>query len=289
MTPLRAQAGRTARRRLGLAATALVAALLAAACSANADEPADSLVGKANDAGALTIGTRLDQPGVGLRTVDGRYTGFDIDVATYMANELGVDSENIQWKEITSATRESALTSGEVDMVVGTYSITDERKQEVAFAGPYFETGQDLLVRSRSTDITGPSALDGKRLCSIKGSTPAERVKEEFAQDVQLVEYNRYTDCIPALLTGQVDAMTTDAVILAGYAADNPELLRVVGEQFSEERYGIGLRKGDSEGREALNKAIEKMITSGAWKQSLSRNIGPAEYPIPQPPKITER
>ncbi|MQA08665.1 MAG: transporter substrate-binding domain-containing protein [Pseudonocardiaceae bacterium] len=276
-------------RRFSGTAAALAVFVLATACTNASGAPPNTLVGRANDTGTLTIGTRFDQPGIGLRTVDGKYTGFDIDVATFIAGELGVDPEDIRWKEITSADREQALTSGQVDMIVGTYSITDERKKEVAFAGPYFTTGQDLLVRENETDITGPSALDGKKLCSVKGSTPAERVKEEFSQGARLVEYNRYTDCIPALLTGTVDAVTTDAVILAGYVTEDPELLRVVGKPFSDEAYGVGLRKGDGEGREAVNKAIEKMISTGEWKQSLARNIGPSEYPIPTPPNITER
>lgn len=277
-----------ARRHVGKAVV-LLATLALAACHSSSSASGNSLVGRANDSGTLVIGTRFDQPGIGLRTIDGKYTGFDIDVATYIAGELGVSPEDITWKEITSAEREEAITSGQVDMVVGTYSITEERKQQVAFAGPYFVTGQDLLVRSTSTDITGPDSLDGKKLCSIRGSTPAKRVKDEFAKGVQLVEYSRYTDCIPALLTGIVDAVTTDAVILAGYVTENPELLRVVGKQFSEERYGIGMRRGDGEGRAAVNKAIEKMISSGEWRQSLARNIGQSDYPIPPPPKITER
>lgn len=267
-------------------ASLVMAALLVASCSSTASD-SDSLVVRAKDRGHLTIGIRFDQPGLSERTIDGRFVGFDVDVAKYVANELGVDAGDITWHESTSASRETDITSGAVDLVVAAYSITDKRKQLVSFAGPYFVTGQDLLVRLTSTDITGPESLNGKKLCSVTGSTPAQQVRDQFAQAVQLVEYPRYPDCVTALLAGQVDAVTTDAVILAGYVAQNPELLRVVGKPFSTERYGIGLRKGDTEGQAALGTAIKKMISSGAWEDSLTRNIGPSGYKLPPPPEVT--
>ena len=159
----------------------------------------------------------------------------------------------------------------------------------MAFAGPYFVTGQDLLVRRTSPDITGPETLNGRRLCSVTGSTSAQQVRDKFAQAVQLVEYPRYPDCVTALLAGQIDAVTTDAVILAGYVARDPELLKVVGKPFSTEKYGIGLRKGDAAGQSAIDDAIKSMIASGDWLRSLTANIGPSGYRLPAPPEVTER
>ncbi|MCU1682169.1 MAG: transporter substrate-binding protein [Amycolatopsis sp.] len=272
-------------RRLASLATV---ALLLVSCSSTASD-SDALVVRAKNRGHLTIGIRFDQPGLSQRTIDGRFVGFDVDVAKYVANELGVDAAEITWHESTSASRETDITSGAVDIVVAAYSITDKRKQLVSFAGPYFVTGQDLLVRLTSTDITGPDSLNGKKLCSVTGSTSAQQVKDHFAQAVQLVEYPRYPDCVTALLAGQVDAVTTDAAILAGYVTQDPELLRIVGKPFSTERYGIGLRKGDTQGQAALGTAIKKMISSGAWKDSLTRNIGPSGYKLPPPPEVTEQ
>ncbi|SFP05041.1 glutamate transport system substrate-binding protein [Amycolatopsis arida] len=273
-----------------LARTALAVLLCGAsvACSASGAAP-DSVVTRAEEHGTLTIGIRFDQPGLSERTVDGRFLGFDVDVATHVAAQLGVDAEDITWRETTPSRRETDITSGAVDLVVATYSITDRRKQQVAFAGPYFSTGQDLLVRLSTTGITGPESLNGRKLCAVPNSTSALQVKERFAQAVRLVEYPRYPDCVTALLAGQVDAVTTDGVILAGYAAQHPELLRVVGQPFSVERYGIGLRKGDTDGQAAINDAIRKMISSGAWRESLERNIGPSGYPLPAPPEVSER
>ncbi|WP_181776409.1 glutamate ABC transporter substrate-binding protein [Amycolatopsis pittospori] len=272
-------------RALLLAGLMLVTA---AACSQEA-VPSDSLVARAVGSNKLTIGIRFDQPGLSQRTVDGRYVGFDVDVAKYVAAELGVDADHITWHDSRPSARETDITSGITDLIVATYSITDKRKQLVAFAGPYFDTGQDLLVRLRSTDITGPENLNGRKLCAVGGTTSAEQVRDKFAQAVQLVEYPRYQDCVTALLAGQVDAVTTDDVILAGYVAQNPELLRVVGKPFSAEKYGVGLRKGDGEGRAAVARAIQKMITSGEWLESLNRNIGPSGYRIPPPPQVTEQ
>ncbi|TNC21457.1 glutamate ABC transporter substrate-binding protein [Amycolatopsis alkalitolerans] len=264
-----------------------VLVLLLGLTSCTSHDP-NTLLGKA-DSGHLIIGIRFDQPGLAEHTLDGRFVGFDVDVAEYVVGQLGVNPSGITWRETTSATRETDLTSGAVDLVVATYSITDKRKRLVSFAGPYFETGQDLLVRRSDDEITGPETLNGRRLCSVTGSTPAHEVKTRFAQAVQLVEYPRYPDCVTALLAGQVDAVTTDGVILAGYVTQNPELLKVVGKPFSTERYGIGLRKGDAQGQHALDDAIQQMIKSGKWLDSLHANIGPSGYPLPAPPAVTER
>ncbi|WIX88067.1 glutamate ABC transporter substrate-binding protein [Amycolatopsis sp. DG1A-15b] len=259
------------------------------ACGPAKVSPADSLVTRASAADHLTIGIRFDAPGLSEHTIDGRFVGFDVDVATFVASELGVPAKDITWRETTSATRETDLTSGAVDLVVASYSITDKRKQVVSFAGPYFTTGQDLLVRRTSADIAGPEALNGRRLCSVTGSTPAQQVKDKYAQAVQLVEYPRYSDCVTALLAGQIDAVTTDAVILAGYVARDPELLKIVGKPFSKESYGVGLRKDDTQGVTAVDDAIRKMISSGEWLRSLNANIGPSGYQLPPPPEVASK
>jgi glutamate transport system substrate-binding protein len=260
-----------------------------AACGPAKVSPTDSLVTRASATDHLTIGIRFDAPGLSEHTIDGRFVGFDVDVATFVASELGVAAKDITWRETTSATRETDLTSGAVDLVVASYSITDKRKELVSFAGPYFTTGQDLLVRRTSADIAGPETLNGRRLCSVTGSTPAQQVKDKYAQAVQLVEYPRYSDCVTALLAGQIDAVTTDAVILAGYVARDPELLKIVGKPFSKENYGVGLRKGDTQGVAAIDDAIRKMISSGEWLRSLNANIGPSGYQLPPPPEVTSK
>ena len=200
-------------------------------------------------------------------------------MAKYVAKELGTDAADITWVQAPSAQRETLISTGQVDMVVATYSITDARKEKVSFGGPYFIAGQDLLVRADDTSITGPDSLDGKKLCSVTGSTSAQKVKDTYP-GVQLQEFATYSECLPALANKGVDALTTDDTILAGFAAQ-PEYagkFKVVGKPFSEENYGIGLKKGDTATCEKVNAAISKMVSDGSWQKALDANLGPAGY-----------
>jgi glutamate transport system substrate-binding protein len=274
----------TPRALLRLVATTCAAVLLLASC-AGGDE--STMVGKVSSNDRMTVAVSFDQPGMAVRRLDGSYRGFDVDVAKFIANELGVSEKNITWKEAQPGNRETLLTSGEADMVVSTYSITDKRKEIVDFVGPYFVAGQDLLVRMNETRIDGPKSLNASlRLCSTAGSTSAAYVKEQFAKDVNLVEYAKFSDCVTALLADNVDAVTTDDVLLAGYAAQNPELLRVVGDPFSKEEYGVGLHRDDPSSKAKVHAALQKMIDTGAWRKSLETNIGSSGYKIPDPPKL---
>jgi glutamate transport system substrate-binding protein len=244
--------------------------------------------GDGGDDHRIVIGTKFDQPGLGLKNPDGTMSGFDIDVAKYVAGELGYSEDQIEWKEAPSAQRETLIQNDQVDFIVATYSITDSRKEKVDFAGPYLITGQSLLVRSDRSDITGAASLQkNKKLCSVTGSTPAQRIKKEYP-GVQLQEYDAYSACVEALKNGAVDAVTTDETILAGYAAQEPGLFNLVGDQFSEERYGIGLKKGDTELLTQINDAIVKMQQGGKWKVAWDTNLGPAGLPAPEPPHIDQ-
>ncbi|MEV6152979.1 glutamate ABC transporter substrate-binding protein [Nonomuraea sp. NPDC052129] len=248
----------------------------------------DSVVDKAKNDKKLVIGVKADQPGLGLRTPDGTFTGFDIEIAKYVAKSLGVEAKDITFKETVSANREAFLQQGQVDMVVATYSINDARKQKVSFAGPYFVAGQDLLVRADDATLTGPDALNGKKLCSVAGSTSAQKVKDSYAKEVQLQEERTYSACVDRVLGGQLDAITTDNVILAGYAAQHTGKLKVAGKPFSTEKYGIGLKKDDSAGRKAVNEALTKMFADGSWKKALETSFGGAGFTVPEAPKLEQ-
>lgn len=246
----------------------------------------DSLVSRTSASGKATIGIRFDEPGLGYRRVDGAYEGFDIDVARYIARELGVDDADITWVQAPPAAREDLIKSGQVDFVVASYTITPEREEQVDFAGPYLTYGQDLLVLFNDHGIDGPQSLRGKRLCTVQDSLPAKTIKSNYADGVKLVEYNSYSACVTALLASNVDAVTTLDVVLAGFAAQHPELLRVVGKPFTEGQLGVGLKQGDTAGRQKIDAALGKMVKSGAWRQSLERNLGAAGYQIPEPPAL---
>jgi len=234
----------------------------------------------------IVIGTKFDQPGLAVKKPDGSMAGFDVDVATYVAEQLGYSPGDIEWKEAPSGQRETLIQNGQVDYIVATYSITDARKKKVAFAGPYLDTGQSLLVRADNTDITGPESLaNGKKLCSVSGSTPAQRIKDKYP-GVQLQQYDTYSACVEALRNGAIDAVSTDEVILAGFAAQSPGAFTIIGKPFSVEHYGIGLSLEDRELRTKINDAIMKMQGDGSWKSAFDRNLGPAGITAPAPPQL---
>jgi glutamate transport system substrate-binding protein len=263
------------RRGSALLAAAAAAVLGLAGCSGGSGGVA---TGGSGSGPALKIGIKFDQPGLGLKQGD-TYTGLDVDVATYVAKSLGTAPERITWVQAPSAQRETLVSTGQVDFVVASYSITDARKQKVSFAGPYFIAGQDLLIRSDDTTVTGPDALRGKKLCSVKGSTSAQKVKAKYP-GVQLQEFGTYSECVAALVAKGVDALTTDDTILAGYAAQ-PQYqgkLKVVGKTFSQERYGIGLKKGDVALCQKITNSIKAMVSDGSWKKAVDANLGAARY-----------
>jgi glutamate transport system substrate-binding protein len=273
-------------RRFSAAAAVAVVALGLTACGDSGGDGAGS--GGGGGGAAFKVGIKFDQPGLGLKE-GADYTGLDVDVAKYVAKELGHAEGDIQFVQAPSAQRETLIETGQVNMVVATYSITDARKEKVSFAGPYFIAGQDLLVRSDETAITGPETLAGKKLCSVKGSTSAQKVKDKYP-GVQLQEFGTYSECVAALVSKGVDALTTDNTILAGYAAQEQYKgkLKVVGKTFSEERYGIGLKKGDTATCEKINTAIQKMIDDGSWQKAVDANLGPAGFKVDtatNPPK----
>ncbi|MBE7698904.1 glutamate ABC transporter substrate-binding protein [Oerskovia sp. Sa1BUA8] len=271
---------RTRTRTGGLVALAATAALALSACGGD-DSSGGSTEGGGTASGGgekITIGIKFDQPGLGFKEGD-TYTGFDTDVARYVAEKLGYSEDQIEWTEAPSAQRETLLSTDQVDMIFATYSITDKRKETVAFAGPYFVAGQDLLVAEDNTDIQGPEDLEGKNLCSVTGSTSAQRIKDEYAAGVQLLEQPGYAECVTALLSGQVDAVTTDDIILAGLAAQpaNKGKVKVVGAPFSTERYGVGISQS-SDKCEDINTAITEMIEDGSWEEAITANTEGTGY-----------
>ncbi|RNE49340.1 glutamate ABC transporter substrate-binding protein [Corynebacterium alimapuense] len=277
-------------RTLALTSTTVVAGVSLAACGS--DSSSDDNMLAAIEAGEVTVGTKFDQPGLGLRNPDGTMSGLDVDVAEYILNYIaednGWDEPSIDWRETPSAQRETLIQNGEVDLIAATYSINASRAESVNFGGPYLLTHQALLVAEDEAEITGLEGLDGKILCSVTGSTPAQKVKEALPS-VQLQEFDTYSSCVEALRQGNIDAMTTDATILLGYSAQAPGQFKVLemeqdGEPFTNEYYGIGLTKDDTEGTDAVNAALTELHESGEFDVLVDKNLGGDEAVSPGTP-----
>lgn len=274
------------RRRavVGAAAAALLGSLLVGCSSPDSTPTTDN---GASGTGRLTIGIADDEPGVSQES-GSTYAGFDVETAQYVAGKLGVPSANITWKALDPGERVAALASGQVDLVIATFSITADREKQVSFAGPYFVAHQDLLVRRNDVEITGPETLDGRTLCAASGTTSADYVKKNYKGKITLREVPTFSECVRNLAAGDVDAVSTDDLILAGFAAE-PEykgILKVVGKGFTDERYGVGVKLGDTAMVDKVNAALKDYISSGAWKAALEKTVGPSGYDIPSPPTV---
>jgi glutamate transport system substrate-binding protein len=285
-------------RWMRLAGTVLVLTLAAAACGGD-DEGGDggqvnegasfaegTTMARLQQEGAVTIGTKFDQPLFGLKNLEGKPEGFDVEIAKLIAGEMGIAPEKIQWVEAVSANREPFIQQGKVDFVVATYTINDKRKQVVDFAGPYYEAGQDIMVAKGNPEgIGGPDDLAGKKVCSVTGSTPAENIRTNYPK-AELTEFDVYSKCAEALKNGQVQAVTTDNVILLGLISQDEEAFELVGKPFTKEPYGIGLKKGDTEFRTFINDTLEKIEQDGRWKAAWDATAGKVATETPTPPAV---
>lgn len=269
-----------------IAAVALSAALAfgMAACGGDDDGgdagskfAAGTTMEKLAKAGKVKIGTKFDQPLFGLKGLDGKPAGFDVEIGKILAKELGIDADKIEWVESTSKVREDYIQQDKVDLVVATYTINDTRKEKVSFAGPYFVAGQDILVRKDDTSISGPESFRAgdKKVCSVTGSTPAKNI-EQYLKDknTQLVLFDVYSKCLDALKNKQVDALTTDNVILAGYQSKEPDAVKVLGQPFTREPYGIGVKKDDKVFRDWINDVLVAAFADGRYKAAWDASIG---------------
>jgi len=267
------------------AASAAVLALALSATACGGDSKDDSSGSGSGGGGKIKIGIKYDQPGLGLKEPDGSFSGFDVDVATYVAKQLGYKADQIEFVETKSADRENALSRGDVKLIAATYSINDERKKKVDFAGPYLLAHQDLLVK-KDSKISEATDLNGEKLCSVTGSTSAQNVHDDFAPKAQLKQYGGYSECIAGLQSGAVDAVTTDDSILAGFAAQDKYKgqFKLAGLKLSNENYGIGVKKGNTALKDQVNAALKQYVSDGSWQRNLNSTVAPSGYQIPSPP-----
>lgn len=236
----------------------------------------DSTMAKIVQKGKLVVGVKYDQPGFGLLDpVKNRPDGFDVAVAKEVGRALGLQENQVELVEAVSANRVPYLQEDRVDLVVATMTINDDRKQQVDFSRPYYQAGQSILVKKENTDIKSVTDLNGKKVCSVQGSTSEKTVKERAPQS-ELLSLTGYAACVTSLKDGRVAAVSTDDIILAGFAAADPAL-KLVGGQFTKEPYGIGVKKGKADLVRFLDQVIAGMLSDGRWDRIYDTYLGRVE------------
>ena len=251
--------------------------------------PAGSTMDAIQKKGKIVIGTKFDQPLFGLKALSGQPEGFDVEIAKLVATAIfGSNlSGKTEFVETPSAVREQSIIDGKVDLVAATYTINDTRKQRVAFAGPYYVAGQSILVKKDNTAITGLPSLAGKKVCTVTGSTPLKTLQERAPTADLSILFDTYSKCVEALKDGRVEAVSTDNVILLGFIKDNPGAFKLVGDTFTQEPYGIGVKKDDTVFRNFINDVLEKAYKDGTWAKAFESQVGKAtEIPTPTPPAV---
>lgn len=287
-------------KHLRIAAIGAVAALILGACGSAGEGDKDPVDNEVDDnaasqfddgtamkalaeAGKVKIGVKFDQPGIGFKKAGADVPeGFDVEIGKLLAAKLGIKADDVQWVETVSANREPFLQKGTVDFVIASYSITDERRAIVGQAGPYYVTGQQILTKKGSS-IKSVDDIKGQEVCSVTGSTSLDQVKAKGAKPRG---FATYSECRDQVLDGSVDAMTTDGAILLGYAAENPDELEVIGDPFSEERYGVGYSKDKPELCQFITDTIKKAEDDGDWAKAFEATLGKSGVDTPEPPKM---
>ncbi|WP_248580405.1 glutamate ABC transporter substrate-binding protein [Nocardioides sp. InS609-2] len=249
---------------------------------------AGSKMAELADAGKITVGVKYDQPGLGFKDASSDIpTGFDVEIAKLLVADLGIDPTDtgaVTYEETISDNREPYLQKGRVDLVLASYSITDDRRKVVGQTGPYFLTGQQVLVAADS-DIKGIEDLKGEEVCSVTGSTSLENVEAAGAVGAPA---DTYSQCAEDVLNGSVKAMSTDGSILLGLAAQNDGELKVVGDEFSEERIGVGYSLDSPEMCGWINGVLQEAYDNGDWAKAFEATLGGDGVETPEPPALDD-
>lgn len=248
----------------------ILAVLFLTACGGNSEktsgEGSKDVMAQIKERDKIVFGVKHDTRLFGLKNPStGKVEGFDIDLAKELAKEILGDETKVEFKEVTSKTRIPLLNNGEIDAVIATMTISEERKKEVDFTDVYFEAGQSLLVK-KGSKIKGIEDLKkGTKVLAVKGSTSAINIREK-APETEVLEFENYSEAFTALKSGKGDALTTDDAILYGMA-DEDSSFELVGGTFTEEPYGIAVKKGNKELVDRLNEALKAVRDSGKYDE----------------------
>lgn len=235
----------------------------------------DSTMARIRAKGRLTVGVDQNTYLFGFRDpATGQLEGFDIDLAREIAHDLFGDSNRVELRSVSTAERVPVLTDHRVDMVVRTFSVTCERRRDVAFSSTYFTAAQRILAE-KTSGIRAAADLDGKRVCVTVGADSADRL---FALDLPhpptVLGVTNWTDCLVALQQGQVDAVSTDEPILAGLAAQDANL-QVVGGPLGYENYAVGLPRGQDDMVRFVNGVLDRIRADGTWQRLYNASLSP--------------
>jgi putative glutamine transport system substrate-binding protein len=254
-----------------MASLLLVGGLLAG-CGANTTAPSGSSnaasgvsadVKAIKDRGVLKVGVKVDVPKFGYKDPKTNKTeGFEIDLAQEMAKKILGDSAKVELSAVTAKTRGPLLDSGDVDMDISTFTITEERKKSYNFSDPYFTDGVGLLVK-KAPGYQGLKDLNGKKIGVAQSSTSKQAVQTEADKlgiKVTFQEFATYPEIKAALDSGRVDAFSVDRSILYGYLDDSTALLQ---DKFSPQEYGIATKKGNDGLAKLVNDTVNEMKKSG--------------------------
>jgi glutamate transport system substrate-binding protein len=258
--------------------------LAAAACGDDDDDnggtqpggqsfPPGSTMDQIVQRGKITIGVKYDVPLFGLLDpATNRLDGFDVALGKAIATELGLRENQIEFTEAISANRIPYLQEDRADVIISTMTINAMRKEQIEFSRPYYLAGQSILVQRSNTNINGINDLNGKRVCSAQGSTSEQNIAQ-MAPQAQLLSLQTYSACVQSMKDGRVDAVSTDDIILAGFAATDRDL-KLVGGQFTQEPYGIGVKKGKTDMAAFIDDLLNKMLQDGRWEQLYKQYLG---------------
>ncbi|WP_404833645.1 transporter substrate-binding domain-containing protein [Bacillus atrophaeus] len=259
------------KKLLSIGFISLAAILLLAACegkesSSGTSKDSKNTLEAIKDNDKIVFGVKTDTRLFGLKNPSsGDIEGFDIDIAKQLAKDIAGDENKAKFKEVTSKTRIPMLQNGDIDAIVATMTITDERKKEVDFSNVYFEAGQSLLVKKGSAIKSVKDLKKGTKVLAVKGSTSSQNIREK-APDATVLEFENYAEAFTALKSGQGEALTTDNAILYGMADENKDY-QLTGKTFTDEPYGIAVKKGQSELVKEINASLKKMKSDGRYNE----------------------
>jgi polar amino acid transport system substrate-binding protein len=247
-----------------------------------------SPMAKIKERGRLIVGVDQNTFLFGFRNPEtNNLEGFDIDMARQVAKALFGDENKVQFRVIASRDREDVLTKGDVDIVVRTYTINCARLEKIAFSAVYYSTGQRVLV-DKASPVKGIEDLAGKPVCATAGSTSLTQIANHPAKPIAMSVVN-WSDCLVLLQQGQVAAVSTDEPILAGMAAQDPNV-KIVGPKLTDEPYGIGIPKANTEMVRFVNAVLDKIRGDGSWQRSYDQWVGSrtGESATPPSPKYRD-